>query len=109
MPLWSVEEWRARIGSSWAALGRTFPSCQSSHKEWRHRPSRRGGGEGGPMVVSTVPVTTFMLMCTTVSLTVAQPAVDDGHSTVSHSKQDSLMKVLLIWLAYCGTPQYNCR
>ena len=24
MPLWSVEEWRARIGSCWCALGRPF-------------------------------------------------------------------------------------
>ena len=24
MPLWSNEEWRARIGSSWCALGRPF-------------------------------------------------------------------------------------
>ena len=72
MPLWGVEEWRARIGGSWAALGRTFPSCQSSHKEWR--PSRRRGG-GGPMAVST----TSLLM-------VAQPAADDGRSLMSHSK-----------------------
>ena len=24
MPLWSIEDWRARIGSCWCALGRTF-------------------------------------------------------------------------------------
>ena len=24
MPLWSVQEWRARIGSCWSALGRPF-------------------------------------------------------------------------------------
>lgn len=26
MPLWSNEEWRARIGSSWCALGRPMKS-----------------------------------------------------------------------------------
>jgi hypothetical protein len=29
MPLWSNEEWRARIGSSWCAIGRPF-KCHSS-------------------------------------------------------------------------------
>ena len=29
MPLWSNEEWRARIGSSWCAIGRPF-KCKSS-------------------------------------------------------------------------------
>ena len=30
MPLASVEEWRARIGSSWCALGRPFKISNSS-------------------------------------------------------------------------------
>ena len=30
MPLWSNEEWRARIGSSWCALGRPFKADKSS-------------------------------------------------------------------------------
>ena len=30
MPLASVEEWRARIGSSWCALGRPFKTNKSS-------------------------------------------------------------------------------
>ena len=30
MPLASVEEWRARIGSSWCALGRPFKTSKSS-------------------------------------------------------------------------------
>ena len=29
MPLWSVQEWRARIGSSWCALGRPIKSKSS--------------------------------------------------------------------------------
>ena len=29
MPLWSVAEWRARIGSSWCALGRPFKTKSS--------------------------------------------------------------------------------
>ena len=31
MPFWSNEEWRARIGSSWCALGRPFKSSGSHH------------------------------------------------------------------------------
>ena len=31
MPLWSIGEWRARIGSSWCALGRPFKTNLSSH------------------------------------------------------------------------------
>ena len=34
MPLWSIGEWRARIGSSWCALGRPFKT----------RSPFRGGG-----------------------------------------------------------------
>ena len=30
MPLWSNEEWRARIGSCWCALGRPFKTDKSS-------------------------------------------------------------------------------
>ena len=30
MPLASVEEWRARVGSSWCALGRPFKTSKSS-------------------------------------------------------------------------------
>ena len=29
MPLWSNEEWKARIGSSWCAIGRSI-KCKSS-------------------------------------------------------------------------------
>ena len=29
MPLWSIAEWRARIGSSWCALGRPFKTKSS--------------------------------------------------------------------------------
>ena len=32
MPLASVEEWRARIGSCWRALGRLFKASKSSGK-----------------------------------------------------------------------------
>ena len=35
MPLWSIGEWRARIGSSWCALGRPFKT---------RSPFRGGGG-----------------------------------------------------------------
>ena len=37
MPLWSIGEWRARIGSSWCALGQPFKT---------RSPFRRGGGGG---------------------------------------------------------------
>ena len=29
MPLWSIAEWRARIGSSWCAIGRPFKTKSS--------------------------------------------------------------------------------
>ena len=32
MPLWSNEEWRARIGSSWCALGRFIKSKSSGNQ-----------------------------------------------------------------------------
>ena len=35
MPLWSIGEWRARIGFSWCALGRPFKT---------RSPFRGGGG-----------------------------------------------------------------
>ena len=41
MPLASVEEWRARIGSCWCALGRPFKTNRSSEN---HRPCAVSGG-----------------------------------------------------------------
>ena len=35
MPLASVEEWRARIGSSWCALGRLFKTSIKSPGDYR--------------------------------------------------------------------------
>ena len=35
MPLASVEEWRARIGSSWCALGRAFKTSIKSSGNYR--------------------------------------------------------------------------
>ena len=57
MPLWSVEEWRARIGSSWAALGRPV-GCSSHCKQRRHYVCCPLSGGGGGMVVSTIPMMT---------------------------------------------------
>ena len=47
MPLWSNEEWRARIGSSWCALGLSI-KCRSSNcygrgRSWTQQLSQAGG------------------------------------------------------------------
>ena len=33
MPLWSVAEWRARIGGSWCAIGRPFCKIRMSQRQ----------------------------------------------------------------------------
>ena len=33
MPPWSVQEWRARIGTSWCALGRPIKAKVCGHRE----------------------------------------------------------------------------
>ena len=49
MPLWSVQEWRARIGTSWCALGRPIRSKSSyrSRGNYLGSPPPGGGGGGG--------------------------------------------------------------
>ena len=37
MPLWSVEEWRARIGSSWCALGRPYHTMFTRNRGKSHK------------------------------------------------------------------------
>ena len=50
MPFWSVGEWRARIGSSWCALGRPF----KKRSPFRH-------GQGG-RVLTRIDVVTMIIM-----------------------------------------------
>ena len=54
MPLWSIGEWRARIGSSWCALGRPFKT----------RSPFRGGGGGGRVLraLTRSDVVTMIIM-----------------------------------------------
>ena len=48
MPLWSVQEWRARIGTSWCALGRPIRSKSSYRSRGNYlRSPPPGGGLGG--------------------------------------------------------------
>ena len=99
MPLWSVEEWRARIGSSWAALGR--PVGCSSHKERRHYVCclAAPGGGGGGMVMSldrTIPMMTIVtLLMLTMSLSILLP-LDTGCSPIPHSELYMLLRYLVI-------------
>ena len=55
MPLWSIGEWRARIGSSWCALGRPFKT---------RSPFRGGGGGGGRVLraLTRSDVVTMIIM-----------------------------------------------
>ena len=99
MPLWSVEEWRVRIGSSWAALGRL--GC-SSHKERRHYVcclTTPGGGGGGRMVMSldrTIPMMTIVtLLMLAMSLTILLP-LEAGCSPTPHSELYMLLRYLVI-------------
>ena len=48
MPLWSVQEWRARIGSSWCALNRPIRSKSPyrSRGGYLLRSPPSGGGDG---------------------------------------------------------------
>ena len=48
MPLWSVQEWRARIGNSWCALGRPIRSKSSQYYSTGNYPGSPppGGGLG---------------------------------------------------------------
>ena len=59
MPLWSNEEWRAHIGSSWCVLGRHI-KCKSSV-------SLRGGGSGslqlsGGTLLQTVSMVMMLIL-----------------------------------------------
>ena len=92
MPLWSVEEWRARIGSSWAALGRPIRCSSHCRKQRRHYvlccPALAGGGGG--MVVSTIPmVTTITLLIHSMSLIIVLPLEETGSSPHIHSELDT--------------------
>ncbi len=85
MPLWSVEEWRARIGSSWAALGRPV-GCSSHCKQRRHYVCCPLSGGGGGMVVSTTPtMTNVTLLMLSVSLVIVLP-LEAGSSPLLHSE-----------------------
>ena len=52
MPYWSIGEWRARIGSSWCALGRPF----------KMRSPFRGKSHSGLMRLSQGVATLFLLI-----------------------------------------------
>ena len=65
MPLESIQEWRARIGSSWCALGRPMKS-KSPHGTRRPKRCRSGGG-GMLSCVQDHPV--FVLTVLTALLT----------------------------------------
>ena len=89
MPLWSVEEWRARIGSSWAALGRPVRCSSHCRRQRRHYvqccPALSGGGGG--MVVSTIPMmTTVTLLMLSMSLIIVLPLEEAGPSPLLHSE-----------------------
>ncbi len=85
MPLWSVEEWRARIGSSWAALGRPV-GCSSHCKQRRHYVCCPLSGGGGGIVVSTIPMmTNITLLMLSVSLIIVLP-LEAGSSPLLHSE-----------------------
>ena len=96
MPLWSVEEWKARIGSSWAALGR--PVGCSSHKGRRHYVA--APGEGG-MVMSPdrtrrmMTIGTVTLLTLAMSLTILLP-LEAGCSPIPHSELYMLLRYLVI-------------
>ena len=53
MPLWSIGEWRARIGSSWCALGRPFKT---------RSPFRGGGGGRVLRALTQSDVVTMIIM-----------------------------------------------
>ena len=52
MPAWSIAEWRARIGSSWCALGRPFKT---------RSPFRNGSGQR-QRVFTLNQVVTFIIL-----------------------------------------------
>ena len=99
MPLWSVEEWKARIGSSWAALGR--PVGCSNHKERRHYVCCLTVPGGGGMVMSldrTIPMMTIVtLLMLAMSLIILLP-LEAGCSPIPHSE----LYVLLTYLVIVG-------
>ena len=104
MPLWSVEEWRARIGSSWAALGRQAVRCSSHYscsKQRRHYvqccPALGGGGGGGGVLVATIlpMMTTITLLVHSMSLIIVHP-LEPGSSTNLHCEWDKNTKFLVI-------------
>lgn len=66
MPLDSIQEWRARIGSSWCALGRPMKS-KSPHGTGRPKRCRSGGGKILSSCVQDHPV--FVLTVLTTLLT----------------------------------------
>lgn len=41
MPLSSIQEWRARIGTSWCALGRPIKPCRSKSSCFKNPPSQK--------------------------------------------------------------------
>ena len=67
MPLWSVQEWRARIGTSWCALGRPVRSKSSRHRGSNcFRSPPPGGGKRAKShdhhgAVSVVIMTTLLI------------------------------------------------
>ena len=102
MPLWSVEEWRARIGSSWAALGRQALHCSSHYscsKQRRHYvqccPALGGGGGGGGGLVATIlpMMTTITLLVRSMSLIIVHP-LEPGSSTNFHCEWDKNTQIL---------------
>ena len=100
MPLWSVEEWRARIGSSWAALGRQAVRCSSHYscsKQRRHYvqccPALGGGGGGRGVLVATIlpmmTTITVTLLVHSMSLIIVHPP-EPASSTNLHCELDKL-------------------
>ena len=96
MPLWSVEEWRARIGSSWAALGRQAVRCSSHYSCSKQRrqyvqccPALGGGGGGEVLPVSAIlpMMTTITLLVHSLSLIIVHP-LEPGSPTKLHCEWD---------------------
>ena len=104
MPLWSVEEWRARIGSSWAALGRQAVRCSSHYscsKQRRHYVQccpALGGGGGGVLVATILPMmTTITLLVHSMSLIIVHP-LKPGYSTNLHCEWDKKYTLNLLYV-----------
>ena len=86
MPLASVDEWRARIGSSWCALGRPVKSRRPRYREYRYGSPPPGGGKRVKLQDDGSVSAILMFILMVVAMMTLWSLILNGYSPICTSK-----------------------